>query len=638
MAVSGQDNSRTFVATGTAAPVAIAFPWAKASDLVVQRLVDGADSADDGEPETLNSSYSIGGNGRATPPGNPTGFLTEINLIAGRTYRIERKTALLQNYLPRMGIAGDASAQENQLDDIVMSQQDLSRVADMVMERALMLPRGQRSSLLPSLDNLRGRYLSVNADDEWYGADGLGADDTLRAELASDDPGKGGNLVSFFDDYLGEIHRRSVIAKLKEFRSVDDIPGTDDMERLERAMLKWPGQVVIVPYRSVSWALTRELVVPLNTILKCEDALFELAHDGCAIRLGHYAELHGARIESDGSIYPNSRGVRIAGTDGRQTMRDCKIDGTGLACIDFEATGAGSRFMAINSDLNRHGSAGMDSVLPVIKMADGALAGQAVPRGFVGTNTNGCATVSTGGCNDLFFSGGGYHGAFYFSEYSRGVKMTGIRVGNQSVMHIKGCNISITGCGLAPQPIIDAAVINPGVLGSGQSVTIAANDMNNPRVIDNSGFWNTNTIQHNKVTDASLTIRADGTALTVAGGNNRNGVYRNGQEYCLDIDIQGSWVGGAAVPGGLGSAASITFDVPSDYMPTYEQFVGPFDMTYNGAQRVAWGRLFGTTTGAGDVMRLGYFDGTGAFVQYTGAALNAGSGVTRIRGTARWTR
>src|SRR3546814_10349273 len=121
MAISSQVNSRTFVATGTATPVSIAFKWAVASDLIVTRLIAGADSADDGGPLTMGSAYAIGGNGRASPP---TGFLTEIALEAGRTYRIERATAALQKYQPRMSIAGNAEAMENQLDAMVMAPTD----------------------------------------------------------------------------------------------------------------------------------------------------------------------------------------------------------------------------------------------------------------------------------------------------------------------------------------------------------------------------------------------------------------------------------------------------------------------------------------------------------------------------------
>lgn len=205
MAVSGQDNSRTFVATGTVAPVAIAFPWAKATDLVVQRLIAGADSADDGTPEILNSSYSIGGSGRATPPASPTGFLTEIDLIAGRTYRIERKTAVKQAYLPRMGIAGDASAQEHQLDDIVMAQQDAGKSIEDTRVRAMMVDRGV---VAPSLsiaglvdgDILQfsggvfgrlnraafvGKFYAGDATGKMIPASGTGADSALRTDMAA---------------------------------------------------------------------------------------------------------------------------------------------------------------------------------------------------------------------------------------------------------------------------------------------------------------------------------------------------------------------------------------------------------------------------------------------------------------------
>ena len=227
MAVSGQDNSRTFVATGTAAPVAISFPWAKASDLIVQRLEGGADSADDGDPETLNSSYSIGGSGRATPPAQPTGFLTEINLIAGRTYRIERKTALLQKYLPRMGIAGDASAQESQLDDIVMSQQDLLQLADMILTRAAMLPRGDSAGLLPPLDDMKGKFPAIDALGRWYAASGTGNDPNLRTDMANPAVGPAlfGWVQTFATAAVAKV--RNLFDKFSDHLDIRDFDGAD---------------------------------------------------------------------------------------------------------------------------------------------------------------------------------------------------------------------------------------------------------------------------------------------------------------------------------------------------------------------------------------------------------------------------
>lgn len=234
MAISSQDNFKTFVATGTAAPVSIGFKWAKATDLIVQRLVDGADSADDGPPETLNSSYSIGGSGRSLPNVPPTGFLTELNLIAGRTYRIARKTAVLQAYQPRMGIAGDASAQENQLDDIVMAQIDARAEVDEVSVRALMVPRGEAAATLPARDDRAGGFLAFDAEGRPVRAPGTGSDPDLRDQLAS----TGGDaLVRTARGALDRVVSRLPIF-VEDYREV----GMSDLETLEAAFDAWVNQ------------------------------------------------------------------------------------------------------------------------------------------------------------------------------------------------------------------------------------------------------------------------------------------------------------------------------------------------------------------------------------------------------------
>lgn len=233
MAISSQDNSKTFVATGTAAPVSIGFKWALPTDLIVQRLVAGADSEDDGPPETLNSSYSIGGSGRSLPDVQPTGFLTEINLIAGRTYRIERKTTLTQNYLPRMGIAGNASAQENQLDDMVMAQQDAAQQIDDTRARALLVPRGEIASSLPTADERAGSYAAYDAIGRPIAASGTGNDSAFRADLAQDNGAENVGIKRNFPNArrqtAGEILAEQILTP-EAFRQ----PGDTVLERLQR--------------------------------------------------------------------------------------------------------------------------------------------------------------------------------------------------------------------------------------------------------------------------------------------------------------------------------------------------------------------------------------------------------------------
>ncbi|ODU28984.1 MAG: hypothetical protein ABS88_10665 [Sphingopyxis sp. SCN 67-31] len=217
--------------------MSIAFKWAVPSDLIVTRLVAGADSADDGAPLTMGSDYAIGGNGRANPP---TGFLTEIALEAGRTYRIERATALKQQYEPRMAVAGNAGAMENQLDDMVMSHQDLSKLADLIASRALMFPRGSAAHPLPMPDVMAGHLLGFGVDGLPYPAADGGTDGGLRTDLAQP---FGGSLVAAIFSGVGGV-ARSITDKLfdelhaKDFGAVGDgvANDTEPLQKLLAAM------------------------------------------------------------------------------------------------------------------------------------------------------------------------------------------------------------------------------------------------------------------------------------------------------------------------------------------------------------------------------------------------------------------
>jgi hypothetical protein len=222
MAISSQVNSRTFVATGTAAPVSIAFKWALASDLIVTRLVAGEGSADDGGPLTMGSAYAIGGDGRANPP---TGFLTEIALEAGRTYRIERATDALQKYEPRMAVAGNAGAMENQLDDMVMAHQDVRRDLADTVTRSWMVPRGEQGGVLPSAAVRAGKFRAWDAGGDEVAASGFGSDPALRTDFA--DPLNGDKLAVTIQDGAN-MRPRTVRQSLNDVVSLFGIDGIDE--------------------------------------------------------------------------------------------------------------------------------------------------------------------------------------------------------------------------------------------------------------------------------------------------------------------------------------------------------------------------------------------------------------------------
>lgn len=152
MTISSQVSSKTFVATAPGATVSINFPYALATDLDVwEQAADGSVTL-----LTLNSHYSITGDGRAI-----AGVLTEIDLTAGLTHRIERRTELKQSYQPTSGVAGNAKAMEGQLDSLVMAQQDQARDVADTRDRGLLVPMGETAPPMRSLADSNGMVLGI---------------------------------------------------------------------------------------------------------------------------------------------------------------------------------------------------------------------------------------------------------------------------------------------------------------------------------------------------------------------------------------------------------------------------------------------------------------------------------------------
>lgn len=411
--------------------------------------------------------------------------------------------------------------------------------------------------------------------------------------------------------------------------------GTSDTDAIKAALADNSGATVVLPYRATPWQISSKITIPANTSLRYEyGAQTVNTFDGDAFELNSNATIIDMYHNGAGAAYTSSRGVIITGTNGGQKLVRPRIFGTGLECLAFTTTGAGSRFECTGFDFARYGvvTAGQ----PVITIADGSLAGAAVPRKFLGGETNGWDACSLGGCNDIFFSGG-YYGGFIFSQYSRGVKLTGLRWGGASLTAtILGANISVTGCGISPALTLGSGV--PGFYTS--TVTIVGNDMNNPRILDSTLFPASNVLQHQIFRDDTILFYgglAGITPINLPAADNFNGVYRNGSECCLYIDFSGDYDPAVALPAGLAVSSALQINVPADFMPLYEQYVGPITMVHNGTPKSCFGRLFGTTTGAGNYIRLGYFDGAGLFVGYNSTNL-AGGNITRLTGTFRWAR
>lgn len=351
MAISSQVNSRTFVATGTAAPVSIAFKWARASDLVVTRLVAGADSADDGPPLTMGSAYAIGGNGRADPP---TGFLTEIALEPGRTYRIERATAALQKYQPRMAVAGNAAAMENQLDDMVMTTQDIAGQAAVLADRAVLAERGATAPGLDMAGLLDGDIVTFRDGKlkrlareafigKFYAGDASGApvpatgtgggDLALREDIAASTgaemvgaPRPSGALARTIGGILGDVVR------LRDFHAAD---GTSADTALAAAIAEAQGRGISRIVGGSGHYLLTNAALPAGMTLEGDGASTRLTVGASNSNILQFTNadsvtLRGLLMEGDGTSTDSTNGSAIWMSESAGlTIEDIVFDGFG---------------------------------------------------------------------------------------------------------------------------------------------------------------------------------------------------------------------------------------------------------------------------------------------------------------------
>lgn len=221
---------------------------------------------------------------------------------------------------------------------------------------------------------------------------------------------------------------------------------------------------------------TATITVPADTaIIGQSKTTTKLQHafNGDMFILSDGAKLESVYLEGDGANFTGGCMV-FNGTAGRQIRRDVKAINF-VGPIESFAVSAGSQSYSDNCTYRRtNGVVGSGLHAVVMSPTQQLLA---VPKTFVGFNSDGFAAFDFGGSNDAFIFGG-YFCDLKYTLDTRGVLITAARIGNVPTLLMDGHNNTITGCDIAPQITIALGADN---------IAIVGNSHNLLPVIDNSG-------------------------------------------------------------------------------------------------------------------------------------------------------
>lgn len=232
---------------------------------------------------------------------------------------------------------------------------------------------------------------------------------------------------------------------------------------------------------SASNTLTAKVTVPDNvTILGSGRGTTHLYHayNGPMFELGDGASLKDLRLVGQGATY-SGRAIEFLGTAGRQQLENVMATDFEDEVLYFEL-GAGSQCYISNCRLSRR-SAGTGTGRYAIVIEDDEQL-SAVPRKFVGIETDGQCAFHFGGSNNTFVVAS-FLGDLAFSDDSRGVNISSCRIANQVALTVLGAGNSIVACDIAPQVTLGAGA---------DAITIGPGAYNNLPIIDNSGTGRNN--------------------------------------------------------------------------------------------------------------------------------------------------
>jgi hypothetical protein len=265
------------------------------------------------------------------------------------------------------------------------------------------------------------------------------------------------------------------------------------------------------------YKITSTLTIPANTALQGanrESTKILHAFNGDLINFGANAVLSDLWLAGQGSTY-TGQGVVYVGTDGNQTIQNCKIVDFAAACLYFNEN-AGSRSSTINLiTFQTNGGTGTGNYAIVIEDTGSVVVG-ATPRKFVNIETAGFCSFFFGSSNSTYVTTS-FLGDLFYSLSSRATFITGCRIANQLALTIQGNNHTLIGCGITPQITIQSGSDN---------IAIQGNSYNSLPIIDNSG--NARNLIDVFAQAYTPTLTSGGTAPSLGNGTITGGFTRQG--------------------------------------------------------------------------------------------------------------
>lgn len=285
-----------------------------------------------------------------------------------------------------------------------------------------------------------------------------------------------------------------------------------------------PGKTIYMPEPAAGYKLDGLLTLPAGTIFKGDrrhGTKLIHAYNGDFANLGDGAGFEDCWIDGQGGTFTGGCFV-FSGTNGRQIRR-------GVRATDFDgpiesfAKDAGSQSTAVDVRYSRRnagtGTNRFSVVIDPVQMLG------AVPRKFVGFESDGQCSFDFGGCNNIYIAAS-FLGDLKYTAESRGVLISGSRIANQLALTVDGHNNTITGCDVAPQ-----ITVAP----SADAIAIQGNTYNNLPVIDNSGNGR-NLIDHWAV-DYTPALTSGGTAPTLGNGTITGKASRSGSTGRVTVEL-----------------------------------------------------------------------------------------------------
>lgn len=391
--------------------------------------------------------------------------------------------------------------------------------------------------------------------------------------------GEGVNIYGIKDDLLsltftqsgaGAVSR-TALAKMRDIVNVRDFGATgngstDDTAAILAAVTAAAGKTLIIPDPTVAYKMTAGLTIPAGTKIHGNNkrtTRILKAFTGDLFTLSENVTLSDLWLDGNGVNGFTGRGLLLTSTDGHQEVMNCRVVDFKGFCVDYLTLTAGSQSAFINCELSQYSApTGSASNVAVNMLAGAQLS--AVPRTFIGIQTNGTPAFNFGGCNNVFVSNS-FLGDLYYTNNSRGVLITGCRIANQASLVVDGHNNTIIGCDIAPRITIAAG-------SSADNISIMGNSYNILPIIDSSGNGrNTFSTYRSSYTP----ILTSGGTPPVLGNGTLNGIFsRNGSTVTYAIEL----TTGSTTTLGTGG---LNFSIPVATMAEINQLAGEATM-FNG--------------------------------------------------------